>query len=303
MHTLPVLHIGAGTTAGALTVFPIWTDAPFASHRHYTMTLRGRGAVTETAGGPTVGRVTITHPGPKPLLLLEGTVLDGGWQHRTLTRDVLVPAGATTDVEVACVEHGRWHGTTTQRASRRQVPLAVRGALRGIRTERHPSAKGPNVADQGDVWARVALYERLHGASATASLVDVQDRTAGRVDALFAGLRPLYGQRGVLVGVAGHPVLLEVFDHPRTLAEQWEPILRAVALDALAVPVVPTPGHRARAFVQRVQRVRCGEELPSSEGVLRAGRDDLADVRTLVLADLNLHLAAVNVRHHLVLAA
>lgn len=303
MHSLPVLHLGAGTNAGPLTVFPIWTDAPVTRHRPYTTSLRGQGAVTETAGGPTVSRVTITHPGPKPLLLLEGTVLDGGWQHRTLTRDVLIPAGATTDVEVACVEHGRWHGTTTQRASGRQVPLAVRGALRGIRAEQHPGAQGPRVADQGDVWARVARYERLHGASATSSLVDVQDRTAAQVDALIAGLRPLYGQRGVLVGVAGHPVLLEVFDHPRTLAEQWEPILRAVALDALAEPVIPTPGYRARAFVQRVQGVRWDEELPFSEAAEWVGRDDLVDVRALALADLNLHLAAVNVRHHLVLAA
>lgn len=180
--------------------------------------------MTEAAGGPSVGGVTVTNPGPRPLLLFEGTVLDGGWQHRALVHDVLVPAGVPLDVPVACVEQGRWHGSTTQRTSRRQVPLAVRGALRGIRREVAAGTRSTGV-DQGDVWRRVSRYERVYGGSATSSLVDVQDRAAREVDALVAGLRPLYGQRGVLVGVAGHPVLLEVFDHPRTLAEQWDAIV------------------------------------------------------------------------------
>ena len=157
--------------------------------------------------------------------------------------------------------------------------------------------------DQGDVWRRVSRYERVYGGSATSSLVDVQDRAAREVDALVAGLRPLYGQRGVLVGVAGHPVLLEVFDHPRTLAEQWTAILRAVALDAVGVPELPTPGYRARAFIQRVRRLVESDGLfvDQASGIER--RDDLVDVRTLALRGVDLHLAAVNVRHELVLAA
>jgi len=296
------LHLGAGTMAGPLTVFPIWTDAPVARRRPYATTLADGGAVTEAAGGPSVGGVTVTNPGPRPLLLFEGTVLDGGWQHRAIVHDVLVPAGVPLDVPVACVEQGRWHGSTTQRTSRRQVPLAVRGALRGIRREVAAGTRSTGV-DQGDVWRRVSRYERVYGGSATSSLVDVQDRAAREVDALVVGLRPLYGQRGVLVGVAGHPVLLEVFDHPRTLAEQWDAIVRAVALDAVGVPEIPTPGYRARAFVQRVHRLVESDGLFMVEAAGLERRDDLVDVRMLALRGVDLHLAAVNVRHELLLAA
>lgn len=300
MHA--ALHLGAGTTAGPLTVFPIWTGAPVPRQRSYTTTLIGDGAVTERADGPSVGGVTVTHPGPKPLLLFEGTVFDRGWQHRTLVHDVLVPAGVSIEVPVACVEQGRWHGSTTQRASRRQVPLAVRGALRGIRQEA-PTGGSSSGVDQGDVWRRVSRYERVHGGSATSSLVDVQDRASAAVEEMVRGLRPLYGQRGVLVGVGGHPVLLEVFDHPRTLAEQWDAILRAVALDVVGMPDVTTPGCRARAFVQRVRRLlREGDVYgPEIDGLDR--RDDLVSVRTLALRGAELHLTALNVRHELVLAA
>lgn len=305
MNRLPHLHVGAPTRAGPLSVFPIWTDAPVAGPRLYTLTLRAGATVSELAGGPAVNHLAVSNPGPKQLLLLEGTLLDGGWQHRTLVRDVLVPAGASRTLEVMCVEQGRWHGTGAQRLRRAAAPLAVRGALRGIRRETpltgRESGRG---ADQQDVWARVRRYERAHGASATGSLVDVQERTARLVEPIVHSVRPLFGQRGVLIGVAGHPVLVEVFDHPRTLAEQWTAVLTAVALDAVGAPYAPTPGYRARAFTARIQAM--GLHVVDDEqagATTREGRDDLAAVRALTTPAGVIHAAALNVRHDLVLAA
>jgi len=301
MSVLPVLHVGAPTQAGPLSVFPIWTDAPVTSPRPYTLTLRAGAAVSELPDGPAVNHLAVTNPGTKPLLLLEGTLLDGGWQHRTLVRDVLVAAGESRTLEVMCVEQGRWHGAGAQRLGRATAPLAVRGALRGIRCEDwNASARG---ADQHDVWARVQRYERAHGASATGSLIDVLERTASLVGPVVAGVRPLFGQRGVLLGVAGHPVLLEVFDHPRTLAEQWSAILTAVALDAIGAPYAPTPGYRARAFTARIQAMGLEAVAQEPLAVTRAGRDDLAAVRALTTPAGVIHAAALNVRHDLVLAA
>ena len=92
-------------------------------------------------------------------------------------------------------------------------------------------------------------------------------------------------------------------DHPRTLAEQWDAIVWAVALDAVGVPEIPTPGYRARAFVQRVHRLVESDGLFMVEAAGLERRDDLVDVRMLALRGVDLHLAAVNVRHELVLAA
>lgn len=300
MSSLPALHVGAPTQAGALSVFPIWTDAPVTNPRPYTLSLRSGATVSELPDGPAVNHLAVTNPGPRPLLLLEGMLLDGGWQHRTLARDVLVAAGRSRTLEVMCVEQGRWHGAGAQRLGRATAPLAVRGALRGIRRQ---APNTPARADQHDVWTRVQRYERAHGASATGSLVDVQERTASLVGPIVAGARPLFGQRGVLIGVAGHPVLLEVFDHPRTLAEQWDAILTAVALDAIGAPYAPTPGYRARAFTARIQALALEPDDIGPAATTLAARDDLAAVRALTTPAGTVHAAALNVRHDLVLAA
>ena len=305
MISMPMLHLGRGTQAGPLTIFPIWTDAPVATHRPYTTTLRGNGAVTELPDGPQVSTLMVTQPGPKPLLMLEGALLSGGWQHRVLTRDILVAAGRPMMLDVRCVEAGRWQGGTTQSTERRAAPLAVRGALRGIRTDEPLSREDDHQlrsADQGDVWARVSAYEHRFGAGPTSSLVDVQRRHEHEVDRIVAQVPPLFGQRGVLIGVAGHPVLLEVFDHPRTLVELLGTIVASVALDAIGLADTLTRNSRARQFVHRLQQTQLVATIREPGFTNRAAGDNLLHVTSLNTARGIVHAAAVNVRHELVLA-
>lgn len=303
---MPGVHLGAPTTYGPLTVFPVWTDTPLASRRPYT-TATARGAsVTELPDGPSVGRLQVRNDGRRPRILFGGMLLEGGWQHRVLLEDVAVAHGAALEVDVACVEQRRWNGHTTQHPGRRVAPVAVRGATFGLSIDgrRRGTDRSAGRADQGDVWRRVARYERLHGASATSSLVEVARRLDDQVRALLERVHPLPGQRGVLIGVGGHPVLLEVFDHPRTLAEQWAGILGSVWMDAHASPVIPTPGYRARFFVSRVistpvqiaDQAGVGRRLTVEDGTLISGRG-------LALGDALVHAAVLNTRHDLVLAA
>ena len=300
---MPGLHLGAPTTHGPLTIFPVWTDAPLTARRRYT-TATARGAtVGELPDGPSVGHLQVTHDGHRPRILFGGMLLEAGWQHRVLLDDVAVGRDAEQVVDVACVEQRRWGGDRAQQAGHRLAPLAVRGATHGLRA-RDDLPPGERRADQGDVWRRVARYERMHGASATSSLVEVAGRLDAQVQALVALVRPLPGQRGVLIGVGGHPVLLEVFDHPRTLAEQWAGILGSVWMDAHAVPPVPTPGRRARAFVQRISGAPMQAARRAGVGHgLTMEDSDLVSGRGLALGSTLVHAAVLNTRHDLVLAA
>lgn len=303
MHRLPVLHVGSPTMAGPLTVFPVWTEAPATPRSYLPLAESGVAVVREHDAGPSAARLTVTNPAPRPVLLLEGTLFTGGMQHRVLAHDVLVAPGATRDLPVACVEQGRWSGDAVQEVGRMCAPLAVRGALRSIR--RPDDAGRPVPSDtQSDVWARVSGYERRFGSSATGSLVDVHRRLAPAVTDVIGEVRPIAGQRGVVVGISSHPVLLEVFDDPETLAEQLPALLFAAALDALGAPFAPTPGHRARSFARRAVGVGLGGTLGEpGPAVVRAGRDDLVATQALVSAGHVVHASALNVRHTLVLAA
>ena len=99
-------------------------------------------------------------------------------------------------------------------------------------------------------------------------------------------------------------MLLEVFDHPRTLAEQWAGILGSVWMDAHAAPPVPTPGGRARAFVARISGTPLKPTRRAGVGSgLTVEDDTLISGRGLALGTSLVHAAVLNARHDIVLAA
>jgi hypothetical protein len=103
--TVPDLHVGYGVFAHGVTVFPVWTSAP--AVRGLDTGTAVRVTVSERSGSPVVGELVVTNTGPRPALLLGGELLEGGWQHRTLVRDLLLGRGSSRVVAVACVEQGR----------------------------------------------------------------------------------------------------------------------------------------------------------------------------------------------------
>ena len=106
----PRLHVGAGTTHGALTVFPLWVEAPSVHGLHWS---GQQLSVSELAGGPSVGELAVRNRSSGPVVLLEGDLVEGGWQNRMIATSVLLAGGASYDLPARCVEQGRWNGTRT----------------------------------------------------------------------------------------------------------------------------------------------------------------------------------------------
>lgn len=176
------LHVGQGTHRGPLTVFPIWTDAP-STPRGYLTGASAPVDVAERAGTPAVDQLVLTNRGERPVLLLAGELLEGGWQTRALTATTLLAPGTPSVERVVCVEEGRWGGDLAHARKARRVPFAVRA-----RFDR-PDA-------QQAVWERVSRYDAVAGPSHTGSLADRLDRTAPAARDLTRGLRPSPGSAG-----------------------------------------------------------------------------------------------------------
>ncbi|MGY1753816.1 ARPP-1 family domain-containing protein [Blastococcus sp. SYSU D01042] len=276
-HSPVRLHVGSGTTRGPLTVFPVWTDAP-SVHRRYLTGASAPVQVAERAGSPAVDQLVVTNRGERPVLLLSGELLEGGWQTRALTATTLLAPGTPSVERVVCVEEGRWGGELAHSRKARRVPFAVRA-----RFDR-PDA-------QQAVWDRVRGYDAVAGPSPTGSLADRLDRAGPVARDLTRGLRPLSGQRGVLVGIAGRPAWLEVFDSGRTLTEHWFGLLHAATLDALGKPAIRTSGASARSFAERVEGTRLTPVAPAGLGrrLSAGGRLRVDDVRW---RDRTVHLCA-----------
>jgi hypothetical protein len=302
---MPELHVGRGTGFGPLTVFPVWTGAAAPAGL-----VTGQGArvdVAERANGPSVGELRVTNVGDRVALLVEGELLEGGWQHRALIHDVLLSPGASMAVAVACVESGRWGGSSPLKRRSRRASASVRAAL---------SAGSPGM--QADVWQRIGRYGTALGGSATQSYVDHLDRLAGPGLPRAAGplglqdglsglvrwirqLPLLPGQRGVIAGIAGQPVSLELYPSKSALAAHVHEALTGLLLDAVASGAAPEamPSRRARLFASRLDGIHA-EARPS----VNAGAGTALGVTTkhIALSGVSLagrwaHLTVLN-RHH-----
>ena len=281
---LPGLHVGHGRTRGALTVFPVWTEAAIPA-LDYVTALPRDGRVDELPTGPQVNSLVISNPGPLPLLLIEGSLLEAGWQHRVLLRDTLVGHDSEFIAEVACVERGRWQGGAGQELGEETAPVRVRAALR----EEH--------LDQGRVWAEVDGYQSRLARTPTASLVETVRRRRVDLDQLVGDLPVLPGQRGAIIGIGGQPVVLDLVDHPDTFASRWPALLRSAALDALDAPAEPTPGRRARRFAQVIGALPVVATGTSGIGTTLASPTDAQIQLRGLAAGRVVHATCLNLRH------
>lgn len=299
--TVPSMHVGRGIRYGNLTWFPIWTDAEVVARDYVTTSAAGVVSVVEGAN-PSVGVVEVENKGSRPVLLLEGDLLEGGWQHRALTRTLLVEANSKTELPVVCVERGRWGGATTQVLGVKRAPAGVRRAIRGIQKSDNGTMRQA-FADQGEVWQQVNAFSvRNNKAMPTESLVEVKRELEAELAALKLDTpEALYGQRGVLVAIGGVPLAFELFDHPDTLAERLVSILEAYLPESLAKPYVECRSQIARDFVARVGYL--GVEPTEIEGRLRNKADKYVAAEAVMRGESLLHMSALNAAHELVLVA
>jgi hypothetical protein len=213
----------------------------------------------------------------------------------------MVNANGVTDLPVVCVEQGRWGGTHVQRVGNRQAPAKVRSAMRGM--AKNGSKFNQAFADQGRVWDEVSNYAVVNNArNGTQSYVEMRDQLDAEMAKLdLEPVTPIYGQRGVIVCIDGYPVALELFDHPDTLAERLQGILDGFQVDAMAKPFRETPGQRARDFAMRIEQVGLSQRI--DEQHLRNEPDEIVASEALIEGEHLLHLATLNAKHELVLAA
>lgn len=281
------VHVGSGTTQGALGVFPVWGELDFV--RDYSTAVAA--AQVSEKPTPEVQSLTVTNTADCPLLLLEGQVLQGGWQNRMVARSVIVAPNDELDVSVVCVEAGRWNGQLHQADSRRRASTRVRSGLR---------ASGDR---QSAVWRRVSEYDSRYGSNATSSFIEHADRAADDIIPMVRHFRPFPGQIGIVIAMGGHPVSAELFDSPLTLFEQYQSIVAAAAMDAVDRPAEVTPSRRVRRFIELAMDVPLHHDAPAGAGTTFVGNGENASISLLRWQGRDVHTSLLNPRHELVWSA
>lgn len=218
--------------------------------------------VGERDGGGQVSSLAAVNSGHKPVVLLEGDLLEGGWQTRMIARSTIIGPHEAANIATLCVEQNRWEsdGHRGHRAAGRRVSAPLRAA----RDRAYRRGEDPQHA----VWDGIASRYETNVRTTTNSFADHLDRVARergqRAERPLPG-NPLAGQRGVILGIGGRVLGMELLATPAALAKRWNGILEAARFDAEGAPEAATPGQQARDFAVKVERahVNVACESPS----------------------------------------
>ncbi|MFC0681759.1 ARPP-1 family domain-containing protein [Lysobacter korlensis] len=295
MNGYAPLHVGHGVYQDGLTVFPIWGDGPSASGFSWNAAdLR----VTEREDGPAVSELLVQNGSAKPLVALEGDLVEGGWQDRMVARSLVLTPHEQRPLDALCVEARRWNGGMTHTSRGRRAAPSVRHGNVGRRAE-HDT--------QSEVWGRIHRYEEQLGATASSSMLDHLDRSGG------TPIRLIDGQRGVVLGIGGKILGAEIFGSAAALKTRWQGILDGALLDARLAPPVRTESRLARRFIRNLgamplvlereagiaHQVGSRNEQLTVSGIALGTPYDTAVAELFAEVDALLHLAAFNEEHPL----
>ncbi|MBA3725774.1 MAG: hypothetical protein H0W86_04810 [Armatimonadetes bacterium] len=209
--------------------------------------------IIELPGQEQVNLLKVRNNGPKPLLLLSGELLLGGKQDRIIAKDTIVPAGETKDVQVFCVEHGRWDGASER--------FDYGGTMVPDRAR-----KSAQYEDQEAVWEDVGRKNRsVSGTGRTSSsqsssirtfLDDngLQKKLKSGVDFVSATLAQP-NVVGVVFILNGEIKTFELFGTPSLFEKAHKPILESFLTEAAVAksnkPVKALDPSKWLAFVEK----------------------------------------------------
>jgi hypothetical protein len=195
---------------------------------------RGLARITEVSREGTVPELAFENASAEKILLVDGDELVGAKQNRIINISILVGAGAKIAIPVSCVEQGRWSWRSREFSSAGRALFAKARARKMAHVSESLRSSGTRYAKQGEIWEDVAGKVNFCSAdSATTSMSDAYEATAGRLADYLSAFRAEPRQCGAVVALDGRVAGLEVFDSPAAFARYLAKLVRGYALDAL----------------------------------------------------------------------
>ncbi len=248
----------------------------------------GRPVYIPQPTGASVNQLVLINRSKRPLLLLAGELVSGGKQDRVIGKDRIVPVGAPPlPLDVFCVEHGRWTGSSQFAAANTIVHPSVRESAavdqaqtkvwesvrNGTNMKAPPAAPRAQISSQELQSAiagngRTEAYEKIYESRAVGvSIDDLVNEVQHRFSQTTWGLK---NERvvGVVVAYGGDVAWSDIFASGDLFDHYWRKLLRSYAVEALTRPSYRQAASRdnANEFLRRLN----GREIQETEpGVYR----------------------------------
>jgi hypothetical protein len=308
---------------GSLTVFPVVASKSYPTGEFLTLDegLRsGEVVVTEFGNirglvrrqttpsfqrdSAQVNQLALINNSKRPLLLLAGEIVAGGKQDRVIGMDrIVLPESDPIDLNVFCVEPGRWVATSTSfgtsGATYGSAAKGVAGGTAASTLMAQPSvrAKAMGDKDQSQVWAEVKKQQQsmsvevteaspsspiaANQIAATSSYAVVMenkdvkqevDKIAKPIEQNYQSLIKQLRDRkavGVVVAVNGRVIWSDVFASTELLEKYWPKLVRSYASEAVVTHVKGARATMAQAESFLTDMDGRKETIESEPGVFR----------------------------------
>jgi len=294
------VELGDQMVIGGLSVFPL-TGEREAGPAYLTGPEAFEAGMIQVSelDPPEVPSLAIFNLALVPILLVEGEMLVGGDQNRTMNVTVLCPPQVRTVVPVSCVEAGRWGKRRVVSASSKHAPGSLRAAKTANLEPRSHIASSRR-SDQGRIWDEVERQSMAHDVfSETSALDDIQEEIEDRLASELEKIRMVPGQIGVICTIGEQVVGLDLFDKPSTLERYLRGIVAGHALDARSQPSSADPIRAIEHFLAQIDAAGrdAGRGVGLGEEILLRG--EVAGIGLMYESSL-VHLAAFPIPDELV---
>ncbi|MGQ9534010.1 MAG: ARPP-1 family domain-containing protein [bacterium] len=225
------IRVGTPVEYKNLKIFPLEINTPLTFKDFMTLDEamdRGWIKIKEVGSG-VVNTVQIKNNGEQPVFILTGEMITGAKQDRMIKADVLLPSNSGwIEVEVYCVEHGRWVSVSNEFKSEGfVVPNAVR-------------QRAKICESQTDVWDEVARTQDKLGISSVTGTVraNYEDKSVQKAiedyTAVFKKVPQLSKSTiGVVVTTGDKIICFDLFASNSLLNKFWKKLVKSYAMDAI----------------------------------------------------------------------
>jgi hypothetical protein len=197
-------------------------------------------SVDEVGPAGRVPNIRVVNAGDTAVLVLFGEELRGAKQNRVANASFLIDARSQVDIDVSCVEQGRWsrpHGARF-RASREVLSSAVRRKM-ALRVAATRAEGGRFGADQAEVWGEVgARLQHSGSTSRSAAYADYLHTRRRDVETFAGSFHTIERQVGFVAAIGDDIAGLELVGRPEVFERTFASLVRAYGIDAVDAELV-----------------------------------------------------------------
>lgn len=185
----------------------------------------------------TYNLLTVLNKSQDTIFMMSGDVVTGGNQDRVIAQDQVVAPGTVRNIDVFCVEHGRWGFNDSTATENEKHIFAFKGYYNVASPQVRQAVQ--RTGSQQEVWnavARVTSANNAESNTQTYAALETANDTKTRRDAYLRYFDGKFAHRPDVLGMVamcGDRVLgVDIFGHPDLFRRQYDALLHGYVAEA-----------------------------------------------------------------------